>query len=145
MMAIEKENVKSMVVLAQYYQNQKEYFNMKKYYNMAIERKSDWAMHCLGHWYKEQKQYDKMKECFEMAIKLGNQNSKDALNYYYHEKKCEKIHQHKLDKYQIFGERICDLCRRSIYGSDYSPKISYMCKPCNFDVCEDCYKNIKVN
>jgi len=145
LMAVGKNITEAMVVLGDYYEKQNDFFSMKKYYNMAVEKNNKDAMHSLGHWYKKQKQYDKMKEYFEMAIKFGNKDSKDALNYYYHEKKCEKVHHHKLDKYQIYKNRRCDLCRSSIYGSDYSAGITYMCKPCNFDVCEDCYKNIKIN
>jgi len=79
-----------------------------------------------------------------MAIELGNQNSKDALNFYYHEKRCEKVHNHKLDKYAMSSNFRCGFSGCCITADINFIEIIYMCKPCNFNICEQCYNDIEI-
>ena len=71
-----------------YYDEQKDYVNMMKYYLMAIEENgnSD-AMNNLGSYYCEQKDYENMKKYYLMAIENGNDMTMNNLADYYKQQK----------------------------------------------------------
>jgi hypothetical protein len=56
-----------------YYDIEKNYEQMKKYYFMAIEKDNDVAMNNLGYYYQNvEKDYDQMKKYYLNAIEKGN-------------------------------------------------------------------------
>jgi tetratricopeptide (TPR) repeat protein len=80
LMAIDKGNDNAMNNLGLYYQQQKDYDNMMKYYLMAIDKGDSDAMFNLGLYYKQQKDYDNMMKYYLMAIDKGDSDSVNELN-----------------------------------------------------------------
>ena len=89
--AIENGNIKSMVSLGHYYQTQKKYDDMIKYYMLAIECKcpseknkiKSTAMHNLGRYYYKIKNYDLMKKYYGLACDYNNSMAMCDLGRYY--------------------------------------------------------------
>jgi len=65
--------------LGKYYEEQKDYDNMKKCYINAIEKGHSYAMYKLGFYYEIQKDYDNMKKYYLMAIEKGDDFCKELL------------------------------------------------------------------
>ena len=73
--------------IGNYYERKKDYDNMKKYYEIAIEKGNTDAMIRLGSYYEEQKDYYNMKKYYEMAIEKGDTDAMTILGDYYKELK----------------------------------------------------------
>jgi len=74
----------SMLKFAQYYRT-KDYENMLKYYNMAIELGNRDAMYSLAHYYHLDNKYEEMLKYYMMAIELGCIQSMTNLGIFYGE------------------------------------------------------------
>lgn len=68
---------------AYYYEIQKDYENMKKYYLMAIEKGDIVAMTNFGSYYEDQEDYDNMEKYYLMAIEKDDANAMTAFGSYH--------------------------------------------------------------
>ncbi len=82
---MKKEIIIAMNNLGHYYEEQKDYENMKKYYLMAIEKGYPDSMSNLGYYYLEQKDYENTKKYFLMGAEMNHQISIKAINDYLEE------------------------------------------------------------
>jgi len=70
-MAIEKDDVNAMKLMACQYEEKKDESNLKKYYLMAIERGDEDAMDLLGCYFRDHQDYPNMLKYWLMAIDKG--------------------------------------------------------------------------
>ena len=67
-----------------YFEIEKDYDQMKKYYLMAINKGDSNSMYNLGCYYRDvEKDYDQMKKYYLMAINKGDSNAMNNLAWYY--------------------------------------------------------------
>lgn len=69
-----------------YYKEQKDYENMKIYYDLAIEKNDNVAMYKLGLYYEEQKDFNNMRKYYLMAIENNNYDAAYHMGIFYKEK-----------------------------------------------------------
>jgi tetratricopeptide (TPR) repeat protein len=81
-MVINKGHIDAMNNLGLYYNEQKDYTNMLKYYKMSIDEGESNVMINLGFYYEKQKDYPNMIKYYLMAIYNGKNDLIKYLNSY---------------------------------------------------------------
>ena len=67
--------------LGLYFEKIKDYNNMKKYYDMAIERGSSDALHNMGCYYNDINDYEKIINFIKKEKNFNNKNVEKSFNY----------------------------------------------------------------
>jgi len=81
-----------MNLLGRYYYRNKDYHQMMKLWEMAINKKNKESNFNLSKYIEDEKQYDKMIHALQMAIELGSEKAILSLaNYYQKNKEFEKM------------------------------------------------------
>jgi TPR repeat protein len=101
LMHVAKDDSHAMVFLGYYYDEQKDYKNMEKYYLMAIEKGNSIAMNNLGYYYyNKPKNYKNMEKYYLMAIEKGDSLAMNNLGYYYYR---EQKDYKNMEKYYLMA------------------------------------------
>lgn len=81
-----------MNLLGRYYYRNKDYVQMMKFWQMAIEKKNIDAIFNLSKFFEDEKQYDNMINALKIAIDLGSEKAILSLaSYYQKNKEFEKM------------------------------------------------------
>ena len=159
-MAIEKKQTDAMFSLAKYYEDQKDYDNMIKYYKIAIDENDDEALAFLLDYYKKINDHDNVIKYYLVAINKKIENAAKELNEYLkinfkieHALKCkdyltyenhQKLNNLFVKFYQIYDLDLehnkieCYICLENNYA------INYKCNCNKTNVCFKCYNKIKL-
>ena len=86
-MAIELNDVESMVALGDYYMKKKQYDDMINYYLLAIEKKNSYAMTNLGHYYLKINEFDEGLKYINLGIEHGSYEGYLELSLYFEKNK----------------------------------------------------------
>lgn len=142
-MAIEKGSTKAMSNLGYYYEEQKDYDNMMKYYLMAIENNNLIAMDNLSYYYEKKEDYENMMKYYIMAIEHGDtellQYNKNILaDPNKRIKYINYIEKRSISETKIYNDT-CPICLDN--PIENNKVVLY----CGHTYCNHCLKNIIVN
>ena len=135
----------AMLILAEYYEDNDNYIEMMKYYNMAIARGNSNAMNNLGEFYEEIKDYHNMKICYQSAISRGNINAIENLKDYKEKIGRKRQLKNELERMGLILRNDSVLCNEYIEGiSEYSIEyivqtmceMKYLYEYCDMKVCK---------